>query len=431
MREPDTTVTVEELVRQEWWRAFVRRHPELVVRREIVRDEQRVAAEYNRLLNTCYFVRLHEWLKREKATAARCGRVRPRIWNADETQMVPDGGRRSSVGMTGVTPTRAVNSQIPHITVLPLVNADGEKGKPLILSKQLLGMSPQLAASHTRTPFATRVTENGWNDGDTMELWMKEVFLPTVERARAAARTAVGEDAASARHLLVLDGHSSHVNVVVARLAVNANVDILMFPANMTHKLQPLDLAGLKSFKDGFHNRYRATQNGRSYAFMRDSGLLLEAIINAYHSDLTPKSIRSGFDLAGISPFAPERALTGVGGWGTCYLRMAMRRHFVRAHNSRALCNPAMSCVCRTDLLARCAHRSRQIRGWSIGLSQLARWPRKTPQRRQRRQSPQAGARRRRRKPLASRLSRSGLIRRVLRSWRASEHEASTWSKWP
>jgi len=51
------------------------------------------------------------------------------------------------------------------------------------------------------------------------------------------------------RHLLILDGHKSHVSLGVIKVAMARGLDILTFPSHTSHALQPLDLTYFKSFK--------------------------------------------------------------------------------------------------------------------------------------------------------------------------------------
>ena len=49
------------------------------------------------------------------------------------------------------------------------------------------------------------------------------------------------------RHLVVLDGHTSHVDVIVE--AKQHGVDLLILPSHTSDELQPLDVACFRPFK--------------------------------------------------------------------------------------------------------------------------------------------------------------------------------------
>ena len=50
-------------------------------------------------------------------------------------------------------------------------------------------------------------------------------------------------------HLLVLDGHNSHVTLEVVKSTMNYGLDIISLPSRISHALQPLDVNCFKSFK--------------------------------------------------------------------------------------------------------------------------------------------------------------------------------------
>ncbi|MCO5587825.1 hypothetical protein L7F22_041777 [Adiantum nelumboides] len=56
----------------------------------------------------------------------------------------------------------------------------------------------------------------------------------------------------SSRHLLILDGHGSHVTLDVVENARSMGIDIITLPTLTSHKLQPLDVSVFKSLKAGF-----------------------------------------------------------------------------------------------------------------------------------------------------------------------------------
>lgn len=57
-------------------------------------------------------------------------------------------------------------------------------------------------------------------------------------------------------HLLILDGHNSHVTLEVAHVARNVGLDLINLPLHTSHVLQPLNVLMFKSFKQ-FFQEYR------------------------------------------------------------------------------------------------------------------------------------------------------------------------------
>ena len=54
------------------------------------------------------------------------------------------------------------------------------------------------------------------------------------------------------RHLIILDGHKSHVTLEVIQKTKYHGVDVISLPSHISHALQPLDVVCFKSFKTSF-----------------------------------------------------------------------------------------------------------------------------------------------------------------------------------
>jgi hypothetical protein len=71
------------------------------------------------------------------------------------------------------------------------------------------------------------LSDNGWINSELFEAWMSEHFLKHAVSARPL--------------LLVLDGHSTHYQPQVLRLAKENDVVMLCLPPHTTNEAQPLD----------------------------------------------------------------------------------------------------------------------------------------------------------------------------------------------
>ena len=58
----------------------------------------------------------------------------------------------------------------------------------------------------------------------------------------------------SNRHLLILDGHCSHVTLQVVYKAAKLGLDIVTLPSHTLHHLQPSDVVIFCPFKCAFRN---------------------------------------------------------------------------------------------------------------------------------------------------------------------------------
>ena len=61
-----------------------------------------------------------------------------------------------------------------------------------------------------------------------------------------------GEISSTNRHLLILDGHGSHVILEVVHKTRQTGLDLLTLLSHTSHKLQPLDVSIFRPFKCAF-----------------------------------------------------------------------------------------------------------------------------------------------------------------------------------
>ena len=54
------------------------------------------------------------------------------------------------------------------------------------------------------------------------------------------------------RHLLILDGHKSHINLEILLKAKEHGIDMISLPSHTSHELQSLDKACSRPFKVAF-----------------------------------------------------------------------------------------------------------------------------------------------------------------------------------
>jgi hypothetical protein len=57
-----------------------------------------------------------------------------------------------------------------------------------------------------------------------------------------------------AHHLLILDGHNSHIMLNVVHKARSVGLDLVTLPSHTSHALQPLDVSIFKPFKQYFRD---------------------------------------------------------------------------------------------------------------------------------------------------------------------------------
>ncbi|MCO5601306.1 hypothetical protein L7F22_055425 [Adiantum nelumboides] len=120
------------------------------------------------------------------------------------------------------------------MTVLCCVNAEGQSIPSYYIFK-----GSRIASNYIEN------CEEGAAMAMQKKAWMtSELFQAWLEHFDNAITQRIGK---SSRHLLILDGHGSHVSLEVVAKANEAGIDIITLPAHTSHKLQPLDVFVFKS----------------------------------------------------------------------------------------------------------------------------------------------------------------------------------------
>jgi hypothetical protein len=85
--------------------------------------------------------------------------------------------------------------------------------------------------------------ENAWMTGHLFSSWISH-FVRALEVRGGISPTN--------RHLLILDGHGSHVTLEIVHKARQTGLDLLTLPSHTSHMLQSLEVSIFKPFKCAF-----------------------------------------------------------------------------------------------------------------------------------------------------------------------------------
>jgi hypothetical protein len=170
-----------------------------------------------------------------------------RIWNCDESgaQARKNGGG-IVIARTGA---RRVHSIVPDhrewLSVLVCINAAG-----LSIPSFYIFRGKRFGQNYIQRcePGATMAMQpRAWMTSYLFGAWVSH-FIELVHES--------GSISQEHHHLLILDGHISHVSVEVVQEARRVRLDLLTLPSYTSHALQPLDVSVFKPFKQFFH-QYR------------------------------------------------------------------------------------------------------------------------------------------------------------------------------
>ncbi|KAI5082385.1 hypothetical protein GOP47_0002128 [Adiantum capillus-veneris] len=265
-----------------WWEGFRRRHPNLVFRVSEGLDQSRASRFRLEIVKS-----LHENLLK---LYTEHNYPPTNIWNEDETgfQGSRDKGmkvlaRKGAKAVYGVT----CDSR-EWMTVLCCVNATGQAIPSYYIFKGSHITSNYIR--HCEPGAAMAMQKKAWMTGELFQAWL--------EHFDNAITQTIGK---SSRHLLILDGHGSHVSLDVVEKANAAGIDIITLPAHTSHKLQPLDVSVFKSLKVQFRKERDIWQQKTS-SRQATKAELATIVARAIESSFTESNITAGFRATGIWP---------------------------------------------------------------------------------------------------------------------------------
>jgi hypothetical protein len=138
--------------------------------------------------------------------------------------------------------------------------------------------------------------KKGWTSDLIGFEWLKTHFQPFVSKST------------NLRHLLIIDGHSSHVTARFIAYCITSKIDLFLLPLYSSHKTQPLDLSIFGSLKTAINLEVDRIFRHSTMRLPRIEWT--SAYIKARVRCFRPSSIESGFRKAGIYPFDSEILLS-------------------------------------------------------------------------------------------------------------------------
>jgi hypothetical protein len=206
--------------------------------------------------------------------------------------------------------------QKEHLSVLSCINADGGCIPNFYILKGTYFLKDYVKCCEENVVMAMQ--PNAWMTKWLFESWISH-FIGFLKKG-------LGIDLNN-RHLLILDGHNSHVSLEVVTLAMNSGLDIVSLPSHTSHALQPLDVSCFKPFKAAFRqvrDSWTVVNKGRKV----ERQDLCEWTSQALQKALSSTNIRSGFRKTGIWPYNADAVKT----------QMSPSEGFEEGHEGFQLC---------------------------------------------------------------------------------------------
>jgi hypothetical protein len=228
------------------------------------------------------------------------------IWNLDEKGFLIGICHASK----RIVPTRSLKSgrikgalqdgSREFITLLAAVSAEGDCLAPALIYQSDSGdlqdsWLEEFDESSQKAYFGASST--GWTSDELGLQWLERFEQQTKQQA------------ASRKRLIILDGHSSHVNMAFIDRADAYRILIAVFPPHSTHRLQPLDVSVFQPLAH-YYSMGLDSLTYSSHGYSRMTKRLFWPIFwSAWQKAMTRRVITSGFTKTGIYPFEPSVVL--------------------------------------------------------------------------------------------------------------------------
>ena len=139
---------------------------------------------------------------------------------------------------------------------------------------------------------------NGWTCKSLGLQWLQKVFDP-------ATKAKAGQS----KCLLIVDGHSSHVNMEFINWADQNGIIIHILPSHTTHQLQPLDIGLFGPLSTAYSKQLSNLMHKSLGMVSMTKRFFYPLFRDAYRASFTKKNILHAFKKPGIFPVDSEKVL--------------------------------------------------------------------------------------------------------------------------
>lgn len=285
----------------DWWmRKFISRHPKLMLRRRANLEQSRALAMSPENLAK-HYARLAVVYKEYNISNAA------QIFNLDESGCSVRTAHRSRAKALFNSAARTNSRELKwsgnaeHVTVMPVVSADGTVYSPVVILPGKMQKSRTRADGRRETPAdflpsnaLVAYREPAGVDSTIFFNWVQRFIIETKslrERFRYI--------------LLTFDGYGAHVSFRALQLLKDHRIIVVGLPAHTSHRTQVLDYTVFSAFKTSFRNLLNHRAATVSYTQRNDVYTVCELLHTAYKKSLTYDNITKGFKCCGI--WCPRR----------------------------------------------------------------------------------------------------------------------------
>jgi hypothetical protein len=188
------------------------------------------------------------------------------------------------------------------ISLLACICADGTALPPALIYKGNGGLQDTWLEDFgikNETHFASSV--NGWLCDNLGLFWLEHIF-----------HRYTSKKAGNRCRLLIVDGHSSHVNMKFINLADELRIIILILPPHSTHRLQPLDVSLFAPLATFYTNGLNTLMFNSLGIVSMSKKTFWNVFLLAWKQAFSEKNIASGFKKTGIWPCNPALVIVKI-----------------------------------------------------------------------------------------------------------------------
>ena len=187
------------------------------------------------------------------------------------------------------------------ISLLATICADGTALPPALIYQ---GASYDLQdswledydSSYEEAYFAT--SQKGWTNEELGLSWLTKIFEPRTK-----------QKAGNLKRLLIVDGHSSHINMRFIEFCDQHRIILVVLPPHSTHRLQPLDVGIFAPLAAAYSNQINKVIQSSSGFSRTTKRSFWPMFRNAWNEAVIRTNIHSAFAATGIYPLTPEKVL--------------------------------------------------------------------------------------------------------------------------
>ncbi|XP_041477169.1 uncharacterized protein LOC121425224 [Lytechinus variegatus] len=276
---------------KKWLRCFFKRHPELSERKPELLGSERAVVTTEKMDK--FYDDLNEYLVTKDCSSILTSPRR--IFNCDESGFPLSGKMSKIIATKGSRTVSSVgSSNKSQVTVLATISASGDVLPPtIVIAGQRFKENPLKDGPEA----CLGRSESGWMTSEVFFEYVANSFIPWVE-----------DHGIPKPVLLLVDGHSSHINYEVGKLCNEAGVELYPLPAHASHIIQPCDVAFFKPLKSAWaqaERQYRQDNPGQcvtKYTFA--------SVFRGPWEDVSRRKelVKSAFRATGIFPFSKNYA---------------------------------------------------------------------------------------------------------------------------